>query len=361
MDGDVTPGGLRYVSDLAPGIRRRRAGRGFAYSDPRGRRVTDARELDRIRNLVIPPAWTDVWICTDPHGHLQATGRDARGRKQYRYHARWRAFRDETKFARLAGFAKSLPAIRRRTARDLRRHGIPRERALAAVVDLLDRTLIRVGNEEYARENRSFGLTTLRDRHVEVDGASLRFTFRGKGGKEHVVDIHDRSLARLLGRMQDLPGQHLFQYLNGDGSAHPICSDDVNEYLREAAGDEYSAKDYRTWGATAHVADELIAAGPAPSVKKAEANVADAIRSAAERLGNTPRVTRLSYVHPLVIDAYVDGTLADRWERASRAARSGRGGSRSGLSDSEAILRRVLENESSSAFSASSVRPARAG
>jgi DNA topoisomerase-1 len=250
----------------------------------------------------------------------------------------------------MAGFAEALPAIRKRTAHDLRRHGIPRERTLAAVVDLLDRTLIRVGNEEYARDNGTFGLTTLRDEHVEVDGGSLRFAFRGKSGKEHVVDVHDRALARLLGRMQDLPGQHLFQYLNGDGSPHALCSDDVNDYLREAAGEEFSAKDYRTWGATVHVVEELLAAGPASSVEEAEANVTAAIRSAAERLGNTPRVTRLSYVHPFVLESYTDGTLAALWERAARKTRRATSGNeRTRLSRSETILRRILESEPSAA------------
>jgi DNA topoisomerase-1 len=341
MDEPETPSGLRYVSDLVPGIRRRRAGRGFVYVRPNGSRVAADREVGRIRALAIPPAWTDVWICTDPRGHLQATGRDARGRKQYRYHPRWREYREETKFARMSGFATALPVIRERTAQDLRRPGIPRERAVAAVVDLLDRTLIRVGNEEYARENGSFGLTTLRDEHVEVDGATLRFAFRGKSGKEHIVDVHHRSLARLILRMQDLPGHHLFQYLNGDGTPHPIASDDVNLYLREIGGEEYSAKDYRTWGATVHVVEHLLNASPVDDRAEGEANVLAAIRSAAKRLGNTAPVTRRSYVHPFVVQAYLEGELAAVWKDAEGTV----DGHAAGLRREEAILLKVLQLE----------------
>jgi DNA topoisomerase I len=355
----MDPTDLRYVSDMAPGIRRRRAGRGFVYTDSAGDRVEDEAVLSRIRALAVPPAWTDVWICPTPRGHLQATGRDARGRKQYRYHPKWRRHREESKFERMAAFGKALPAIRGKTARDLRKRGIPAERALAAVVDLLDRTLIRVGNEEYVRENGTFGLTTLRDRHVRVDGSAVRFSFRGKGGRDHTVDVRDRALARLVARMQDLPGHQLFQYLNGDGSPHPICSDDVNDYLRGAAGDSFSAKDYRTWGASVHVLETLLAAGPAASAAEADASVAAAIRSAAERLGNTPRITRQSYVHPAVLDAYMNGSLADAWARAARPSRRGtarRGTAR--LTHAEAALRLVLSRMASPPRSGRSSRAA---
>jgi DNA topoisomerase-1 len=242
--------GLRYVTDRAPGISRRRSGKGFAYRAPDGRTLRDAAARRRIQTLAVPPAWTDVWICPDPSGHLQATGRDARGRKQYRYHPQWREVRDETKFGRLVAFAEGLPALRRRVQEDLARPGLPREKVLAAVVRLLGTTLLRVGNEEYARANQSFGLTTLRDRHAAVEGATVRFCFRGKSGKEVRVDIQDRRLARVVKRCRELPGQELFQYVDDDGQQQSVGSGDVNAYLREVTGEELSAKDFRTWGGT---------------------------------------------------------------------------------------------------------------
>jgi DNA topoisomerase-1 len=242
--------GLRYVSDAMPGIRRRRAGRGFTYAGTDGRRLTDRRVLARIRALAIPPAWTDVWICPIARGHLQATGRDARGRKQYRYHARWREVRDEAKYGRMVAFGQALPRIRRRVEADLALPGLPRERVLAAVVRLLEKTAVRVGNEEYARENRSFGLTTLRNRHAEVGTSRIRFRFRGKGGKETEVELNDRRLARIVARCQELPGQALFTYLDEDGEPRTVDSADVNEYLREISGEEFTAKDFRTWAGT---------------------------------------------------------------------------------------------------------------
>ena len=254
--------GLRYVSDASPGISRRRAGKGFSYAGPDGRPVRDPATVARIRALAIPPAYSDVWICPDPNGHIQATGRDARGRKQYRYHPRWRAVRDETKFGRMLAFSEVLPEIRRRADQDLRRAGLPREKVLAAVVRLLECTGIRVGNDEYARTNESFGLTTLRDEHVEVDGSTMSFAFRGKGGKDHTVELSDRRLARIVSRCQALPGEELFQYVDGAGEQQTLGSGDVNEYLKSITGQEFTAKDFRTWNGTILAVAALRELGP---------------------------------------------------------------------------------------------------
>ena len=301
--------GLRYTSDTQPGIRRVRRGRGVSYVDPDGKPVRDAETLERIRALAIPPAWTDVWICRWPNGHLQASGRDARGRKQSRYHARWRSARDESKFDRMLAFAGALPVIREQTDEDLARPGLPREKVLAAVVRLLELTLVRVGNEEYARLNRSFGLTTLRNRHATVTGRKVHFRFRGKGGKLHEVGIANQRLARLVRRCQDLPGQELFQYIDEDGERRDIESADVNDYIREISGGDFTAKDFRTWAGTVLAYRALKALEPADSVTDARRNVVAAIRVTASRLGNTPAVARKSYVHPAVLDAYLDGRL----------------------------------------------------
>jgi DNA topoisomerase-1 len=301
--------GLRYVNDAMPGIRRRRAGRGFTYAGTDGRRLTDRRVLARIRALAIPPAWTDVWICPIARGHLQATGRDARGRKQYRYHARWREVRDEAKYGRMVAFGQALPRIRRRVEADLALPGLPRERVLAAVVRLLEKTAVRVGNEEYARENRSFGLTTLRNRHAEVGTSRIRFRFRGKGGKETEVELNDRRLARIVARCQELPGQALFTYLDEDGEPRTVDSADVNEYLREISGEEFTAKDFRTWAGTVLAAWALAELREFDSEAQARRNVVRAVEAVAERLGNTPAVSRASYVHPTVIDAYLEGDV----------------------------------------------------
>lgn len=301
--------GLRYSSDDRPGIRRQRKGKGFTYLGVEGKSVKDKRTLTRIKALGIPPAYTDVWIATDPRGHLQATGRDAKGRKQYRYHPRWQATRDETKFERMIDFGQTLPTIRERTAADLRRKGLPREKVLAAVVQLLEKTLIRVGNEEYARENRSYGLTTLRDRHVKVGEKQLRFRFRGKSGIEHEVALSDRRLARIVKRCRELPGQDLFQYLDADGSRHTVESDDVNEYLREISGQEFTAKDFRTWDGTVLCSLALQEFDACLSEAQAKKNVVTAVKRVAERLGNTPAVCRKSYIHPAILDAYLDGTI----------------------------------------------------
>jgi DNA topoisomerase I len=312
--------GLRYVTERLPGVRRRRAGRGFVYVDTKGRRVRDPDTLRRIRALAIPPAWTDVWICPVPTGHVQAVGRDARRRKQYRYHARWRATRDETKYTRMIAFARSLPRIRARVDEDLARPGLPREKVLATVVRLLEATLIRVGNEEYARANRSFGLTTLRDRHVDVDGAQVRFSFRGKGGKEHTIDVRDRRMARIVRRLQDLPGQELFQYVDDSGERRSIDSADVNAYLQAIAGADFTAKDFRTWAGTVLAALALAEVRGFATQREAKRNIVRAVERVAARLGNTPTICRRCYVHPEVLQAYLDGetirALKARTERA---------------------------------------------
>jgi DNA topoisomerase-1 len=315
--------GLRYVSDAMPGIRRRRAGKGFTYIGPDGARIADPDRVDWIRALAIPPAWTDVWISPIRRGHLQATGRDARGRKQYRYHPRWRAVRDEAKYGRLIDFARALPRIRRRTDRDLRRRGLPREKVLALVVRLLQATLIRVGNDEYARENRSYGLSTMRDRHVEVRGATMRFTFRGKGGKEHEIDVRDERLARIVRQVQELPGQTLFQYRDADGARQDVASGDVNDYLREISGAEFTAKDFRTWAGTVAAAMALQEFSEIDDEAGRKKAIVRAIEAVAERLGNTPTVCRACYVHPDVLDSYLDGSLVEVLRRRARGV--GRG------------------------------------
>ena len=312
--------GLTYVSDSQPGITRKRAGKSFTYVHPQGTRVRDAESLVRIRSLAIPPAWAEVWICVNPNGHLQAVGRDARGRKQYRYHPRWRAIRDETKYARLLAFARVLPKIRARVAQDLARPGLPREKVLATVVRLLETTLIRIGNEEYARENGSFGLTTMRNRHVAVSGSLLRFHFRGKSGKEHAVDIRDPRLARIVRRCQELPGQELFQFVDDDGARQSIDSADVNEYLRGVAGEEFTAKDFRTWAGTVLAALALAEVAAFSSKRQARRNIVRAVESVARRLGNTPAICRKGYVHPAIIDAYLDGVTLDAFRRRTERA-----------------------------------------
>jgi DNA topoisomerase I len=301
--------GLRYTPDIGPGITRRRAGKGWSYIDPDGAVIRDAKELQRIRALVIPPAWTNVWINPDPRGHIQATGRDARGRKQYRYHAKWRATRDETKFSRMIAFGEALPRIRERVDADLKLPGLPREKILAIAVRLLDEALIRVGNEEYARENDSYGLTTLRDDHVDVSGATVHFTFRGKSGKTQDIDVRDRRVARIISRLQDLPGQHLFQYLDADGEPHAIGSEDVNAYLHEIAGEPFTAKDFRTWGGTVLAARSLRERGPFESETAMKANIVTAVDVVAARLGNTRAVSRSAYIHPAVLLGYESGEL----------------------------------------------------
>jgi DNA topoisomerase-1 len=301
--------GLRYVTDAKPGFTRELRGKSFVHRDLEGRAIRDRVILGRIKSLAIPPAWTEVWICPQAEGHLQATGRDARGRKQYRYHPRWRAIRDETKYDRMMAFAAALPTIRKRTDADLALDGLPREKVLAAVVRLLETTLIRVGNEEYARENQSFGLTTMRDRHVKVSRKSVRFEFKGKSGVKHAIDLADPRLARVVGNCRDLPGQELFQYLDENDQPRTIDSADVNTYLREATGQEFTAKDFRTWAGTVLASLALREFESFDSKTQARKNILRAIEKVAERLGNTPSVCRKCYVHPEVIEAYLDGSM----------------------------------------------------
>lgn len=307
--------GLIYVSDGDPGIRRRRAGKGFTYWGADGNRITDDTTLARIRALAIPPAWTEVWICEDEDGHIQATGRDVKGRKQYRYHPRWHERRGADKFGRLVAFGEALPRIRERVEAHLSLRGLPREKVLATVVKLLDVARIRIGNREYARANHSFGLTTLRDKHVKINGSSLRFKFRGKSGKEHAVDLKDRRLARIVKRCQEVPGQELFQYLDDDGSPQDVGSHDVNDYLRQISGQDFTAKDFRTWGGTLLALQTFQMIGICNSKTQAKRNAAKVVRHVAEQLGNTPTVCKKYYVYPALVEAYLDGTLFDRLAR----------------------------------------------
>jgi DNA topoisomerase I len=300
--------GLQYVSDDRPGYTRRGSDGEFEYLDTQGKKIRDEQRLLRIKRLAIPPAWIDVWICPSPNGHIQATGRDARGRKQYRYHERWREVRDENKFDRLAQFAKALPNIRRRVTQDLKLPGLPRQKVVATIVRLLERTFIRVGNEEYARENKSFGLTTLKNRHVTVKRGQVRFRFRGKGGRQHDVDVTGRRVAKVIAKCQDLPGQDLFQYLEEGGEVRDVTSQDVNEYLRQIAGEDYTAKDFRTWGGTVLAAIALSAQKEFETKKQAKSNIKTAICAVAELLGNTPAICRKCYVHPVIVEAYLNRT-----------------------------------------------------
>jgi len=298
--------GLRYVMDRRPGIRRERAGKKFRYIGVDGRPITAEDELERIKKLSIPPAWTDVWISPVPNGHIQATGRDAKGRKQYRYHPQWTAVRGETKFHRLVAFGATLPMIRERVGRDLRRSGLRREQVLATIVQLMDETCFRIGNKEYARLNHHYGLTTLEQKHVDVSGDILHFQFVGKGGKEHEVDVRDRRVAKVVKRMQDLPGQELFQYIDEEGNCRTIASTDVNEYLHEITGEDFTAKDFRTWSGTVLAYQELSRVTEVDTEREARHDVVAVIKAVAERLGNTPAVCRKCYVHPAVLEAYQD-------------------------------------------------------
>ena len=302
---------LRYVDSSRPGIRRIRSGRGFRYQTPDGKTLHDPEVLQRIRALVIPPAWTDVWICPANCGHIQAVGWDARGRKQYRYHAHYREVRDKAKFSRMIAFGTVLADIRRQVAKDLRRRGLPRDKVLAGVVRLLETTHMRVGNEEYARENDSFGLTTLRNRHVHISGTKLRFDFRGKSGQQQNVQLTDRELARVIRECQDLPGFELFQYIDGEGRRRAVGSTDVNRYLHRIAGEEFTAKDFRTWGGTVLAARELTAAGPPTSATDAKQKIVAAVKSVARQLGNRPATCRKYYIHPAMLEAYANESLFD--------------------------------------------------
>ncbi len=311
--------GLEYVSDDEPGIRRKRAGKSWSYIGLDGKPIKDASELKRLRSLAIPPAWTDVWISPNPNGHIQATARDAKGRKQYRYHPRWREARDETKYTRMILFGHALPHIRERVEHDLARSGLPKQKVLAAVVRLLEETHIRVGNDEYATKNNSYGLTTMLDEHVNITGTKVEFEFRGKSGKDHQIDIKDRRLASIVKRCQELPGQRLFQYLDENGETLSISSGDVNAYLKEITGEDFTAKDFRTWAGTILAAEALWQQEPSKSQTAAKKVVVQAIDNVAGALGNTRAVCRKSYIHPNVIQAYMDGTLRDILERHAKA------------------------------------------
>jgi DNA topoisomerase-1 len=330
--------GLRHAADTVPGIQRVRRGVSFRYVGP-DKGGIHREDLRRIRALVIPPAWTDVWISTDPLSHLQATGRDARGRKQYRYHARWHEVRDDTKYHRLIAFARALASIRRRTGQDLGRPGLSRGKVLAAVVQLLEKTLIRVGNDEYAKQNQSFGLTTMRDGHVEVSGGRVRFTFRGKSGVEHEIDLTDRRLARIVKACRDIPGYDLFQYYDENGARQAIGSADVNAYLQEVTGRDFTSKDFRTWAGTVLAAQLLRDFERFDSDAQAKRNILQAVESVAKRLGNTKAVCRKSYIHPAVFDAYLDGSMLEAGaRRARRAVRK-----MEDLSEGEAAVLGLLE------------------
>ena len=342
--------GLGYVTDTGPGIRRKRAGTGFSYYSPDGKLISDTDVVKRIKALAVPPAWTDVWICPKSNGHIQATGRDARGRKQYRYHADWRDVRDRNKYERLLDFARVLPGIRARVETDLSKRGTSREMVLATVVSLLDKTLIRVGNGEYAKDNGSYGLTTLRTRHLEVQGTELRFHFKGKSGKTWRLQIKDRRIARVVRSIQELPGQHLFQYMDDEGVVRAINSADVNDYLRDITGEDVSAKDFRTWAGTVLAVMALGAIGPFTNQIQAKMNVRRAIEAVAAKLGNTPTICRKCYVHPDVLVCYFAGTLP--------VVMPGQGSPRAGLPKEEAAVLRILRRKLRPARSKASSRKA---
>jgi DNA topoisomerase-1 len=336
LDGVATAelAGLRYVTDDRPGITRRRAGRGFSYRTPAGEVIRDRRRLAQLKALAIPPAWEEVWISPNANGHLLATGRDARGRKQYRYHERWRSVRDATKFDRMVPFGQTLPALRHRVERDLEARGLPREKVLAAVLRLIDVTLMRVGNDEYARLNDSFGASTMHNEHALVRGAHVRLAFRSKHGREVQVRVADRRLARIVRRCQDLPGEELFGYLDDDGAERDVRSEDVNDYLREVAGGDFTVKDFRTWGASVLATGLLGEIGPGANERETTRLQNTALRVVAHDLGNTLAVCRASYVHPVVLEAYRDGRLA-----ATRLEAEGR---TPGLRETEEYLLRLL-------------------
>ena len=306
--------GLRYVNDCQPGLRRKKCGKSFRYLDSAGQPIRDKSITRRIQSLGIPPAWQEVWICPWENGHIQATGRDAKGRKQYRYHPQWRAVRDEAKYERMVSFGRMLPSLREKISHALKLPGFPREKVLAIIVRLLETTLMRVGNEEYARANQSFGLTTLRHRHVQISGDEVQFQFRGKSRVQHALKLHDRRLASIIKRMRDLPGQELFQYVDEAGERHAVSSEDVNEYLRTLTGEDYTAKDFRTWAGTLEAARALLELESYETPAQAKKNVDEAIKVVAGKLGNTPRICRNCYVHPLLIEGYLDEHQWGLWQ-----------------------------------------------
>ncbi len=334
--------GLRYVYDNRPGITRKRVRNGFRYLDPEGHPLRDADTLARIKSLAIPPAWTSVWICTNPNGHLQATGRDARGRKQSRYHPRWRATRDEAKYEHMLHFGNALPSIRLRVEHDLSLPGLPREKVLATIVRLLETTFIRIGNPEYARENQSYGLTTMQRRHVAIHGSTLTFSFKGKSGVRHTINLTDRRLARIVKSCRDTPGYELFEYLDNDGNPHTIDSTNVNDYLFEITQQHFTAKDFRTWAGTILACLTLREFEPCDSPAQLKKNVVQAITAVSERLGNTPSVCRKCYVHPAVLDAYLSGHMTKALDQLSDAEK---GASHRALRNDESALLHLLQQQ----------------
>jgi len=332
--------GLRYVNDAMPGIRREREGDEFRYIGANGKPIEDPNKLKRIKSLAIPPAWTEVWICPYANGHIQATARDAKGRKQYRYHPRWREVRDENKFGRMVAFGQALPLIRERTDRDLKSPKLSREKVLATVVKLLEKTLIRVGNAEYARDNKSYGLTTMRDKHVKVDGSTIRFEFKGKSGKKHMIDIEDRKLAKIVKGCRDLPGYELFQYIDEEGNRQDVGSADVNAYLREITGQDFTAKDFRTWAGTVLATLMLQESETFESDTQAKKNVVRAIERVAERLGNTPSICRKCYIHPAVLDSYLEGNMLDSLQQLTEQELDDQNGN---LKPEESAVLRLLK------------------
>ncbi len=309
--------GLRYVSDTSPGYSRQKSGGLFQYFDTKNNQITDPAVIERINRLAIPPAYTEVWICPQANGHIQATGLDERGRKQYRYHADWSAARQATKYHRMRAFGEALPKIRRRVAADLELSGVPQEKVLATLVSLLEKTLIRVGNEEYAKENKSYGLTTMRNKHVEVDRNEITFTFKGKSNQYHEITLRDKKLAKIVNTLQDLPGQELFQYIDEDDNLQSISSDDINQYLQEITGQEFTAKDFRTWRGTVLAAAELAKFDACDSATAAKQNLKAAVQAVAAELGNTPTVCRKAYIHPILIETYTNTMSLDDFKRYS--------------------------------------------
>jgi DNA topoisomerase-1 len=354
----ATSVGLTYASTDAPGLSRRRVGRGFTYRGPNGDRLVDRASLDRIRALAIPPAWTSVWICSDPNGHIQAVGADEKGRKQYRYHVKFREAREGVKFEHMMTFGDALPRIRRQVHADMAASGLGRSKVLATVVHLLETTMIRIGNESYAKENKSYGLTTLLVRHVSVDGADMKFHFKGKSGKTWRLGVRDRRVARIVKNCQELPGQHLFQYIDSTGNLQVVTSSDVNAYLREVSGAEITAKDFRTWAGTVLAAMALSEFEKADSAARAKKNITRAIERVSARLGNTPTICRKCYVHPEVVSAYLDGRLAlDIEEQIDDQPRD----DLEKLRPVEAAVLSFLRAHIARAFAASEATPARSG
>ena len=348
---------LRYVSDKRPGISRERTQEGWRFLKPDGSEVTDEAEIARIKKLAIPPAYTNVWICPDPRGHLQAVGRDARGRKQYRYHAKWREIRDEAKYGKMLMFGRVLPTIRAQVTQDLGLPGLPKRKVVAAIVALLEKTMMRVGNEEYAKTNKSFGLTTLRSRHAKVEGGRVLFDFRGKHGVKHHVDLSDRRLARVVARCRDLPGQDLFQFLDEDGGRDTVGSDDVNEYLQEITGEEITAKDFRTWAGTNLAALALAELEAFDNEAKAKKNLVTAVEAVAKKLGNTPAICRKCYIHPAVFEGYLDGSLLEGLKARAEDVLDGNSG---GLTAEEVAITAYLSRRLGQAIDDPAGKPLKA-